>query len=74
MNCSKVKIFYKFKIWCLTSCVVGVNIFYSESRCVTSDLKKNFSEYLVLKTKNRDEKIWRKKASCCRKAVVGKAL
>ena len=62
MNYSKVKLFYKFKLWWNSSCVVGVNVLISESRCVTSVLKKFFSESLV---SNCDEKNLRKSCVNC---------
>ena len=49
----KVKITIKFKSWWITSCEVGENVFYSESRCVTSVSKKLLSEYLVLSVRKR---------------------
>ena len=55
----KVKIFYKFKIWCEAGCEVGEVVFYSENRCATSELKRKNDEYLVkwVKKSNRKRSI-----------------
>ena len=37
---SKVEKSYKFKLWCISSCVVGEYVVKCERRCVTSVLKK----------------------------------
>ena len=55
-----MKITFNFKLWCITSCLVGVNVFNSESRCLTSISKKLLSEYLVLSVRKRVENFLRK--------------